>query len=168
MPRAINTFRPFALPRVGTQRRQREDAALAGVVRAHHDGDVLDRDDDHERVDDERQHAEHVFRRRRHRMGAEKAFPDRVEGARTDVAVHHADGGQRERKQRASGASGGCGGAVIGAGSADVCHGRVYWEAPAKIRCPGEQTQANSAVAALFPPGPLIRPIITPVAAITI
>ena len=59
-----------------------------------------------QRVDDERQHAEHVFRRRRHRVAAEETLPDRVERAGADVAVHHADGGQREREQRAGGGDG--------------------------------------------------------------
>ena len=80
------------------QRRQREDAAFALVVGAHHDRDVLDRDDDQQRVDDQRQHAEHVLVRRRHRVRAEEALAHRVERAGADVAVDDADGGQRERE----------------------------------------------------------------------
>ena len=54
-----------------------------------------------ERVDDERQHAEHVVVRRRHRMRSEEALPDRVERTRADVAVDDAESGKREREQRA-------------------------------------------------------------------
>ncbi|MGC4081234.1 MAG: hypothetical protein QM736_03730, partial [Vicinamibacterales bacterium] len=40
---------------------QREDAPFTVIVRAHHDGDVPHRDDEHERVDDERQDTEDVL-----------------------------------------------------------------------------------------------------------
>ena len=46
------------------ERRQREDAALAAVVGAHDQRDVLERDDDHQRPEDHRQDAEHVVVRR--------------------------------------------------------------------------------------------------------
>ncbi len=49
------------MPLAGMQRRQREDAALALVVGPHDDRDVLDRDDDQQRIDDQRQHAEDVL-----------------------------------------------------------------------------------------------------------
>ena len=89
------------------QRGQGEDAAFALVVRAHHDRDVLDRDDEQQRIDDQRQDAEHVLVRRRHGMRAEEAFAHRVERARADVAVDDADRGERERKELAWGRAGG-------------------------------------------------------------
>ena len=50
------------------QREKREDPALAAVVRAHDEHDVLHRDDEHEQPDDQRQHAVDVGRRRRNRV----------------------------------------------------------------------------------------------------
>ena len=85
---------PAPSGRGGHQRGQREDAAFALVVGAHHDRDVLDRDDEQQRVDDERQHAEHVLVRRRHRVRAEEALAHRVERAGADVAVDDAEGGE--------------------------------------------------------------------------
>ena len=59
--------RLFALAhrRLRDERQQREDAALAVVVGAHHEDQVLDRDDERQRPEDQRQHAEHVVARRR-------------------------------------------------------------------------------------------------------
>ncbi len=70
------------------QRGQRQDAAFALVVGAKHDRHVLDRDDQHQRVDDQRQYAEHVGLGRRYGMGAEKTLAHRVEGTGTDVAIN--------------------------------------------------------------------------------
>ena len=81
------------------QRGQREDAAFALVVGAHHDRHVLDRDDEHQRVDDQREHAEHVLVRRRHGVRAEEALAQGVQRAGADVAVDDAERGQREREQ---------------------------------------------------------------------
>ena len=50
---------------VRRQRDQRQDAAFAVVVGAHDEQDVLERDDDRQRPEDQRQHAEHVALRRR-------------------------------------------------------------------------------------------------------
>ena len=85
----------------GNQRGECQHAPLAVVVGAHDDGDVLDRDDQHERVDDERQHAEDVLVRRRDSMSAEEALPHRIQRARADVAVDDAESGQRQRQQAA-------------------------------------------------------------------
>ncbi len=79
-----------------------ENAALTLVVGSHDDRDVLDRDDDDQRVQDERQHAEDVVVRRRHGMRAEETLANRVEGARPDVAVDDTNRGEREREQRAA------------------------------------------------------------------
>ena len=59
-------------------------------------------DDDNQRVQDEREHAEDVVVRRRHGMRAEETLANRVEGARPDVAVDDTNRGEREREQRAS------------------------------------------------------------------
>ncbi len=75
------------------QCRQGEDAALAVVVGAHDQGQVLDRDDDHERPEGDRRHAECV------RLGdgevlVLEGFAEGVEGAGADVAEHHAEGAE--------------------------------------------------------------------------
>ena len=70
---------------------QRQDAAFALVVRPHHDGDVLDGDDEEQRIDDQRQHAEDVLVGGRDGMRPEEAFPHRIERAGADVAVNDAD-----------------------------------------------------------------------------
>ena len=84
------------------QRGQREDAALALVVGAHHDHDVLDRDHQHEGVDDERQDAKDVLVRRRHGVRAEEALAHRVEGTGADVAVDDAKRRDGQGKETAS------------------------------------------------------------------
>ena len=78
-----------------------ENPAFALVVGAHHDRDVFDRDDQQQRVDDERQHAEDVRVRRGHRMRAEEALAHRIQRTGADVAIDDADSGQREWKDRA-------------------------------------------------------------------
>ena len=85
----------------GHQRRQGQHTALALVVGAHHQRDVLDRDDEEERVDDERQHAEHVVVGGRHGVRAEETLAQRVQRAGADVAVDDAERRQRQREQAA-------------------------------------------------------------------
>ena len=97
-------------PTVGARRKERgqcQDATLALVVGAHHDRDVLDRDDQQQRVDDQREHAEDVFVSGGHRVRSKKAFAHRVQGTRADVAVDDADCGEGERKELARGRAGG-------------------------------------------------------------
>ena len=84
------------------ERRQGQDAPFALVVRAHDDGDVLDRDDEQQRVDDQRQHAQDVVVRRRHRVRAEETLPHGVQRAGADVAVDDAERGECEGKQTAA------------------------------------------------------------------
>jgi hypothetical protein len=83
------------------QCRERQDPALAVVVGAHDDGDVLDRDDDQQRVDDERQDAEHVFVGGRHGMRAEEALAQRIQRTGADVAVHDSQGRESKRQRAA-------------------------------------------------------------------
>ena len=59
------------------------------------------------RIDDERQDAEHVLVRGRHRVRAEEALPHRVERAGADVAVDDTDRGQRKGKELAGTGAGG-------------------------------------------------------------
>jgi hypothetical protein len=77
---------------------EREDAAFAVVVRAQDERDVLDRHDDDERPQHERQHTEHVGGVDRHRMVlVAEHLLDRVQRTRADVAVDDAERRERER-----------------------------------------------------------------------
>ena len=57
------------------QRHQRQRPALAPVVGAQHEGDIFDGDDERQRPDDQRQHAEHVVARRPARRRSRRAAP---------------------------------------------------------------------------------------------
>ena len=87
------------------QRHQRQDAAFALVVGPEHDQDVLDRDDQDQRPQDQRQDAEDVVARRRragrHRRRVQR-LAEGVERAGADVAVDDADRTERQREQRLS------------------------------------------------------------------
>ncbi len=82
------------------QREQGEDPALAVVVRAHDEREVLDGDHQQERPDDQRQDAQDVGVRDLERVLAEEALAQRVERRGADVAVDHAEGAQRQHAQR--------------------------------------------------------------------
>jgi hypothetical protein len=75
------------------QHHQRQDAALAAVVGAHQHDHVLDRDDQGQRPGDQRQDAVNP-RHRDHR--SLKALLDGVERRRADIAINHAERGDRE------------------------------------------------------------------------
>ena len=79
-------------------RDQRQDAALAVVVGAHDEEDELDRDDQRDRPEDERDDAEDVLFGRLHRavVGGEDGL-QRVERAGADVAEDDAERAERER-----------------------------------------------------------------------
>ena len=85
--------------RRGHQRGEREDAAFALVVGAHHDDDVLDGNDDEQRVEHHGQDAEDVLRRHVNRVRAIETLADGVERACADVSVNNAEGGERERSE---------------------------------------------------------------------
>ena len=98
------TFREAALG----ERHQRQRPAFAVVVRAQQDDDVLDGDDEHERPDDQRQHAEnglarhvdHVARFRVVSTGSgQQCLAKRVERAGADVAVDDPDTAQRQSEE---------------------------------------------------------------------
>ena len=140
MPSAIRIGRPTAsraapptAPRAaGDERRQGQDAAFALVVRAHHDRDVLDRDDEQQRVDDQREHAQHVVVRRRHRVRAEEALAHRIQRAGADVAVDDAESGEGEGKQAAP--FGGTQGAPSRSRGARSAMHRRLWQRPRIMR----------------------------------
>ena len=83
-------------PRLLDQREQREDPALAPVIQAHDEDNVLHADDQDERPDDEREHPIHRRDRGPEPVVGGEALLERVEGARADVAVDDAE--SRERK----------------------------------------------------------------------
>ena len=98
------------------QRHQRQDAALAAVVRAHHEQAVFDRYGDDQRPHDERQNAERAGRREFAADGLHDRL-QRVERARAEVAEHHAE----RRKHRPARGSRGC----IGRRRRALCGGRI-------------------------------------------
>src|SRR5450759_414140 len=72
------------------ERQQRENSALAIVVRPHDEDDVLDADDDYQRPDDQRQNAVDVFRRRSEAMLRFEALAQGIEGTGADVPINDA------------------------------------------------------------------------------
>jgi hypothetical protein len=76
---------------------QRHDAALALVVGAQDQRHVLERDHDDQRPEHQREDAQHVLRRDRHRVvGVAEDFLEGVQRAGADVAIDHAERGQGE------------------------------------------------------------------------
>ena len=69
------------------------------IVGPQHEDEVLERDDDDQCPEDQRQDAEDVVVRRGDRVRAMKALADRVERARADVAVDDAERGEREHDE---------------------------------------------------------------------
>ena len=84
------------------QRAERQHAALAPVVRAHDQQHVLHRDDQDQRPEDERERAQHGGLALVQPAGLAERLLDRVERARPDVAVDHAQGRQRQAADRAA------------------------------------------------------------------
>ena len=81
------------------EREHRDQAALAVVVGAQDQHDVLDRDDDRQRPEHQRQHAVDVAFGERH-VAVGEHFLQRVERAGADVAVDDADRAERQRDDR--------------------------------------------------------------------
>ena len=75
-------------------------AALALVVGAHRDEHIFDRHDQHQRPEDQAEHAEDVQRVDRQRVRPDEAFLHRVERRRADIAVDDADRAEHQRGQR--------------------------------------------------------------------
>ncbi len=101
--------------------------------------DVLDRDDEQQRVDDQRQHAEHVLVRRRHGVRPEEALAHRVQRAGADVAVDDAERGEREGKQTAATVHGRGHGAELRTRS-NRTTSRIMRESPGSARRPRART----------------------------
>jgi hypothetical protein len=72
------------------ERQQRENSALAVVVSAHDENDVLDADDDYQRPDDQREDAVDVVGSWLDAVFELEAFAQRVQGTCTDVPVDDA------------------------------------------------------------------------------
>ncbi len=94
---------PAARPQ---QRQQGHDAALAPVIGRHDEGEVLERHDEVERPEDERQHSQHVGRGGREAVFRREALLERVEGAGADVAVDHAQRAEGRGRKGAAAARG--------------------------------------------------------------
>ncbi len=83
------------------ERAQRHDPALAVVVRAHDEGDVLDRDDERDRPEDERDDPVDVGPAGLHRVVVDREDRlQRVERARADVAEDDAERAQHQPELR--------------------------------------------------------------------
>jgi hypothetical protein len=87
------------LERRAGERHERQGAAFALVVRAQDVEQVLDRDDQHQRPDHQRQHAVDVVRGRRHAVRRVEALAERVKRARPDVAVDDTQRTEGERRE---------------------------------------------------------------------
>jgi hypothetical protein len=72
------------------ERQQREDPALAVIVRSHDEDDVLDADDDDQRPNDQRENAVNVVRRRLDAVFELEALAQRIKGTGTYVPIDDA------------------------------------------------------------------------------
>ena len=97
-----------AAKRARGERHEGKRTALAVVVRAQQDHDVLQGDDDEQRPQNQRQHPEHRGAGKLAGFGrgsGDDRFAERVERARADVAVDDADAADGEPQQPGAGAS---------------------------------------------------------------
>jgi len=85
---------------VGEEREEGEDPPFTLVVGAHHEADVLHAHDQRERPQDEREHPEHVARRRVDAGLGGNADLEGIERARSDVAEDDPESAQRESGRR--------------------------------------------------------------------
>ena len=81
------------------QREERENPALAAVVRTHDEDDVLHAHHDDEQPYNQRQHAVHIQLRRLESVLGIEALTQCVQRARPDVAVDDAERDQRQSRQ---------------------------------------------------------------------
>ncbi len=84
---------------LGNDGKQGEDAALAVVVGAHDEAEVLDRHHHDQRPEHERQDAEQIAHRSVGAARAEQALLQRVQGAGADVAKHNPERAQTQSRQ---------------------------------------------------------------------
>ena len=88
----------------GQQRQQRDDAAFAAIVGAQDQQRVFERDDQDQRPQDQRHHAEDRVGRQRPAMGGGLGrFLQRVKGAGADVAIDDAERADRRREGKGAG-----------------------------------------------------------------
>ena len=83
--------------------------ALAAIVGAKDEEDILDRDDQGERPDDERQHAQHVGTRDPGPARCIQGLAEGVDRARPDVAIDDAQRAEHQRRQSGDVVVGSCG-----------------------------------------------------------
>src|SRR3546814_6972159 len=72
-------------------------STLSPVVRAHRDKHVFDRNDQHQRPEDQAQHAEDVQPIHCEGVRPDEAFLQRIERRGADVAEHDADSAEHQR-----------------------------------------------------------------------
>jgi hypothetical protein len=89
--------------RLRSERKHGDQTTLAVVVGAQDEGDVLDRDDDREGPEHQRENAVDVVLGEGH-MAVREHLLQGVERAGADVAIDDADGTERQREQAGSGA----------------------------------------------------------------
>ena len=80
------------------QRHQRQNTALAGVVRAHHVGEIFEGNDHDQHPENQRQEAENHVRTNIEAVMAGETLSQRIERAGADITVDHADGRQGYRR----------------------------------------------------------------------
>jgi hypothetical protein len=73
------------------ERHQCENPALAAIVGLHDKRYVLDRHDNYQRPENQREDAVNVFRRSREAVLGLEAFAQRVQRTRSDVTVNDAE-----------------------------------------------------------------------------
>ena len=83
----------------GDEREQGKAAAFAVIVCSHDDENILDRDQQHHGPEHQREHAEDIGGRHRHRMVAGEGLLDGVERTSADVPVDDAEGGDEQARQ---------------------------------------------------------------------
>ena len=90
------------------QRHQRQNAALAAIVRPHQEHDIFGRHRENKRVEQQRNRADHRFFRQNVGLGGvRQQFAQRVKRAGADVAIDDADRADDHRGQSAAARSGG-------------------------------------------------------------
>jgi len=82
--------------------KERQDPSFTTVVRTHEKEQIFDGDHESECPEDEGEYSEHVSWRGRQRMAAMKALPERIEGARADIAVNYPERSQAEQEDLAT------------------------------------------------------------------
>jgi hypothetical protein len=96
---------PRSADRARGERHQRQRTALPVVVGAQEDQHVFQRDDDDQRPQDEREHAEHGVPRKLAAAAGSgyRRFAQGVERARADVAIDDTDAAERETPRASAG-----------------------------------------------------------------